>query len=62
MTNAVAINRHRLRLEKHISEIELVRLCLGNDEQTKNVKEAIALLQMAEDWLREDDERYQESD
>lgn len=62
MTNAVAINRHKLRLEKHISEIELVRLCLGNDKQTKNVKEAIALLQMAEDWLREDDERYQESD
>ena len=62
MTNAVVINRHKLRLEKHISEIELVRLCLGNDEQTKNVKEAIALLQMAEDWLREDDERYQESD
>lgn len=54
MTNAVAINRHKLRLEKHISEIELIRLCLGNDEQTKNVKEAIALLQMAEDWLKEE--------
>lgn len=54
MTNAVAINRHKLRIEKHISEIELVRLCLENDEQTKNVKEAMALLQMAEDWLREE--------
>lgn len=54
MTNAVAINRHKLRIEKHIAEIELVRLCLGNDEQTKNVKEAIALLQMAEDWLKEE--------
>lgn len=60
MTNAAAINR--LSLDKIIAEIKVLRITLEEREQTKNVKEAIALLQMTEDWLREDDERYQESD
>ena len=47
MTNAAAINR--LSLDKIIAEIKVLRITLEEREQTKNVKEAIALLQMAED-------------
>lgn len=54
MTNAAAINR--LSLDKIIAEIEVLRLTLEEREQTTNIKNAIAELQMAEDWLKDESE------
>lgn len=52
--NSIAISK--LKLQKHIAEIELIRLTLEEEDQTPAVKEAISCLQMAEDWLKEETE------
>lgn len=52
--NAVAISA--LGLKKIIAKIELVRLELSEKELTPAIKNAIAELQMAEDWLKDESE------
>lgn len=54
--NSIAISK--LKLQKHIAEIELIRLTLEEENQTQAVKEAISALQMAEDWLKDETDEH----
>lgn len=54
--NSIAISK--LKLQKHIAEIELIRLTLEEEEQAPAVKAAIFYLQSAEDWLKDETDEH----